>query len=84
MPGGHTPDTGPIRNLVRDIYRERVLCARRIPPTEKLLDGPRLFEAACRVTRDGIWNQHPDADEHQVAEILARRLALRERLESGQ
>ena len=73
----------PTRELVAAIYRERVLRARRTPPQEKLLAGPRLFEMACELTKAGIRHQHPEADEDQVRRILAQRLALRERLERG-
>lgn len=71
----------PTQQLIDDIYRERVLRARRTPPEEKLLDGARLFDYACRITRDGIRHQHPDASEQQVEETLRGRLALRQRLE---
>ena len=73
----------PTKELIDAIYRERVHRARRTPPEEKLLDGPRLFEMACRITMDGIRMQHPDADEAQIRDILAQRLALRRRLEDG-
>src|SRR5437868_128163 len=39
----------PSKELVDDIYRERVLRARRTPPEEKLLDGARLFDLSCRI-----------------------------------
>lgn len=71
----------PTRELIDDIYRQRVLRARATPPDEKLLDGPRLFEYACEITRSGIRNQHPDADENRVREILRERLAWRRSLE---
>jgi len=71
----------PSKQLLDDIFRERVLRARRTPPEEKLLDGPRLFDYACRITMDGIRNQFPDADEKRVREILAERIALLRRLE---
>jgi hypothetical protein len=71
----------PTRELLDDIYREKVLRARQTSPEEKLLEGPRLFEMACRITMDGIRSQHPDADEEEVLRILEQRLALRERLE---
>ena len=71
----------PTQEFADVIYRERVLRARRTPPEEKLLDGARLFDYACRITMDGIRHQFPDADENRVREILAERLALRERLE---
>jgi hypothetical protein len=71
----------PTKKLIDDIYRERVLRARAMPPEEKLLDGPRLFEMACRITRAGIRYQYPEADDQRVEEILKERLALRRRLE---
>jgi len=74
----------PTQELIDAIYRERVLRARVTPPDQKLLDGPRLFDFACRITMDGIQNQFPDADEKRVREILAQRLALRRRLEETQ
>ena len=44
-------------------------------PEEKLLEGPRLFERACRVMADGIRHQHPELDEAGVRALLAARLA---------
>ena len=71
----------PNQELIDDIYRERVLRARRMPPEEKLLAGARLFDLACRLTMDGIRDQYPEATEAEVRKILAQRLALRERME---
>ena len=73
----------PTKELLDDIYRERVLRARRTPPEEKLLDGFRLFEFSCRIMMDGIRNENPGADDTKVREILAQRLALLERLEQS-
>jgi hypothetical protein len=53
----------PTKELVDAIFRERVLRARATPPGEKLLDGPRLFDYACRVTKAGIRHQYPSATE---------------------
>lgn len=72
----------PTRELIDDIYRERVLRARRTPIEHKLLAGAELFEFACRITCDGIRNQNPGIDEPEVQRILRDRLALRRRLES--
>jgi hypothetical protein len=72
------------QELIDDIYRERVLRARRTPPGEKLLDGPRLFDRACRIMRDGIRFQHPGATEVEVEVILHQRLALTRRLGNGE
>jgi hypothetical protein len=71
----------PIRELVEDIYRERVLRARRTPIEQKVLAGAELFEFACRVTCDGIRHQNPGIDESEVQRILRDRLALVRRLE---
>ncbi|MGP0067222.1 MAG: hypothetical protein ACLQGP_26965 [Isosphaeraceae bacterium] len=71
----------PTQELIDEIYRERVLRARATPPEQKLLDGPRLFEFACRIMTDGIKNENPEADEHQIQEMLAKRLELLRRLE---
>lgn len=76
-----TENMEPTKELIDDIYRERVLRAWRTPPEEKLFDGARLLDYACGITLAGIRYQHPDADEQQVREILAQRLALRQRLE---
>jgi hypothetical protein len=72
----------PSKELLDDTYRERVLWARRTPPEEKLLAGARLFDLACRIARDGIRHQYPQATEDEVREILAQRLALLRRLEA--
>jgi len=75
----HATDT----KLIDDIYRERVLRARRTPPEEKFLGGPRLFDFSCRIMKDGIRAQYPDADESRIHEILVQRLALLRRLENS-
>lgn len=73
----------PTQELIDDIYRERVLRARRTPPAVKLFDGPRLFDSACRITVAGIRRENPGADDQRVLQILRERLALRQRLESA-
>ena len=56
------------------LYREEVARARAMSPEDKLLEGPRLFERACRVMRDGIRHQHPDLDDAGVLALLRERL----------
>jgi hypothetical protein len=70
-----------IRRLADELYRERVLEARQMPPEEKLLAGEELFEYACSITLGGIHNQFPDASEEECAKILEARLDMRERRE---
>jgi hypothetical protein len=73
----------PSKELVDQLYREEVLRARAMPAEEKLLEGARLFDLACRITADGIRGAHPEADEDQVQHILLERLALLGRLEGS-
>lgn len=69
--------------LIDEIYRERVLRARRTPPEEKLLAGAELFDLACQIMMDGIRDEHPEAAEPEVWRLLTQRLALLRRLEEG-
>jgi hypothetical protein len=71
----------PTKELIDAIYRERVLRARATPPAEKFLQGARLFDMVCRIMRDGIRNQYPEADERRIEELLVHRLELARRLE---
>lgn len=64
----------PIAILADVLYREEVARARAMSPEDKLLEGPRLFERACRVMRDGIRHQHPDLDAAGVQALLRVRL----------
>ena len=72
----------PTQELIDDIYRVRVMRARKMSPGDKLLAGCSLFDLACNITKSGIRHQHPDADEQQVKQILRERLALKRKLES--
>ena len=72
----------PTKELIDELYREEILRARATPPEEKLLAGAALFDWACQVTLAGIRDQHPEADERRVQEILRERLALARRLEA--
>jgi hypothetical protein len=69
---------------INAIYAERVRVARLVPPAERFFAGSRLFERSCRIMRDGIRHQFPDADEQRVEEILEERLALVRKLENRQ
>ena len=70
-----------IQRLAAELYHERVVEARAMPPEEKLLAGEELFEYACAITLAGIRNQFPDASEEECLRILEERLELRERME---
>jgi hypothetical protein len=74
----------PTKELIDQLYRERVERARHTPPEEKFFGGARLFDRSCRIMADGIRSQFPEADEHRVQEILRERLALVRRRERRQ
>ena len=73
-----------IQESADDIFRERVVRARAMDGQDKLSSGFELFEFACGITRAGIRHQFPHANDAEVEQILAQRLALQERLEEGQ
>jgi hypothetical protein len=62
--------------LADRLYAEEVARARAMNPADKLLEGPRLFERACRLMMDGIRQQHRDLDDDGVRQLLRARLAL--------
>jgi hypothetical protein len=64
-----------------ELYCERVIAAREMPPEEKLLAGEELFEYACSITLAGIHDQFPKASDDECREILIKRLELRDRAE---
>ena len=70
-----------IRKLADDLYRERVIEARAMPPEEKLLAGEELFDYACAITLAGIRDQFPGVSEEESLKILEEILELRERME---
>jgi hypothetical protein len=72
----------PTQELVDDIYRERVLRARKTPRDQKFLAGAGLFEDVCERMTAGIRHENPGADETTVQDLLLRRLALLRRLRS--
>jgi len=59
----------PLTSLIDVLYQEEVARARTQDPGDKLLEGARLFERACRLMADGIRHRHPGLSD---AEVLAR------------
>jgi hypothetical protein len=70
----------PTQELIDAVYRDKVEAARRMSPEEKLFAGAELFDYACEITKAGIRDQFPEADEEEVLRILRERLVLAERL----
>lgn len=68
--------SAPLAAVAEALYRKEVARARAMRPEDKLLEGPRLFERACRIMADGVRHRHTDLDEQavhlKVAEQLSR------------
>ena len=74
----------PTQEMIDDIYRERVLRARRMTVAEKFLAGGDLFDDVCERMRAGIRSQFPHEADAGVNRILKQRLArLRQVEEHG-
>ena len=71
----------PTKELIDELFLDKVLAAREMPPEEKLVAGLRLFEHSCRIMLDGLRDENPDADEDRLQQLLRERLALIRRLE---
>jgi hypothetical protein len=69
----------PTRELVERLSAEEIARARAMTAEDKLLEGPRLFERACRVMADGIRHRHPELDADAV---LAKVIAYLERIDA--
>jgi hypothetical protein len=80
QPAPYAPPPATQR-LIDELYREELIEARAMSPEQKLLLGEELFAYACSITRAGIRNQFPDADETERRRILERRLELQRKLE---
>jgi hypothetical protein len=70
-----------IARLADEIFLDKVRAARSADPAEKFLDGPRLFDYACRLVESGIRNQNPEASEEQIHRLLLQRIEIMRQLE---
>jgi hypothetical protein len=72
-----------LTELADALYREEVQRARAMRAEEKLLEGPRLFDRACRLMTDGVRHRHPELDEQAVMAKVIEQLARLKALESS-
>jgi hypothetical protein len=72
-----------IKELADEIYRQRVLHARKLTMEQKFLAGFELFEGVCERMSAGIRDENPGANEETVQQLLRQRLALLRRLRSS-
>lgn len=71
------------KQLMDEIFIDKILRARRRSISEKILDGPKLFESSCAMMRNGIRSQHPDFNADQIEQELRRRLAIKRRIDEA-
>ena len=71
----------PTKELIDEIYRDKVIQARKMSLEQKLWAGPELFEWSCQWALAGIRHQFPEANDERARQILQERLALQNRLE---
>ena len=74
----------PSRELIDELFRERVERARQMSPADRLFGGLRLFQLTSRIMADGIRARFPEADDRRVQEILREQLGLIRRREENQ
>ena len=71
------------RRLMDEIFIGKVLRAREQSMSEKMLDGPRLFEESCSRMRGGIRSQFPHFTTEQVEQELDRRLKIKRQIDEA-
>jgi hypothetical protein len=70
----------PTKELIDDLYRDKVRQARQMSVEQKILAGPQLFEMSCRIVMEGIRDDFPSADEARVREIFEEHMRILRRL----
>ncbi len=72
-----------IRQMADEIFRDKVLRARRLSFADKFMAGAELFDMASGLAMDGIRMQFPEADERRVQEIFSERMRVIRRLNNN-
>jgi len=71
----------PTKELIDEIFRDKVIQARKMSVEQKLWAGPELFEWSCQWALAGIRHQFPEVDDERARQMLEERLELQRRLE---
>ncbi len=71
----------PTKELADELFLDKVRAARAMDPAVRFLDGPRLFDYACRIVESGLRNQYPNASEDEIRQKVRDRVKLMRRLE---
>jgi hypothetical protein len=67
------PETKALQDA---IFLSKVARARRTPLSEKIADGPLLFDRNIEIMRSGIRADHPEFSSEQVEKEVSRRLKV--------
>jgi hypothetical protein len=67
--------------LADDLYRERILRARRMSLDHRLMAGAELFDYASEASLAGLRALMPQATDVELLQELRRRLILSRKLE---
>lgn len=78
-----SPVDPEIVRLQNEIYRSKVLRARRMTVGEKVAEGIRMFRLGMGIMRGSIRTDHPEFTEEQVEAEVARRLRIGKKLSDG-
>ena len=65
------------------LFIDKVLRARRMPPAKKFLLGPRLYESARSIVMAAIRAEHPNATPQEQRRLFQRRLQITRLLEEN-
>ncbi|MDX1970624.1 MAG: hypothetical protein SFV23_25870 [Planctomycetaceae bacterium] len=66
-----------------DLFRERVLRARAMTPSQRLMRGLELFDEACAVALSAIRSQNPQWTDAECRAELTRRINIERRLQDA-
>jgi len=67
--------------LSDELYREKVLEARKMSPEQKFLLGEELFNRECAIALADIRSQNPEFSDEDCRRELVRLLELQEQME---
>lgn len=72
-----------LKALQDSIFLSKVAKARRTPVSEKMADGPLLFDQGMEIMRSAIRSEFREFTDAQVDREVRRRLAIAKRLSDG-
>lgn len=71
----------PTKQLIDDLYREKVERARRMSVSRRVEVGAELSDLGRQMMRETIRAQEPAASEERILRIMRERIALSRRLD---